>query len=58
MTTKTCVWIGLFIGSSVGEFIPTLWGSDPFSLAAILFGALGGLLGIWAGYSIGRAYFA
>jgi len=57
MTTRTCVWIGLFIGSSIGSAIPYLWGSDPFSISAILASSVGGLLGIWAGYKFGQAYF-
>lgn len=57
MTTKTCVWIGLFIGTSIGSAMPFLWQGDPFSISAILLSAGGGLAGIFVGYKIGNALF-
>jgi len=50
MERKTLIWIGLAIGSTVGGFIPSLWGASMFSLWSTLLSALGGVLGIWAGF--------
>lgn len=57
MGTKSLVWIGLFIGSTIGSYLPTLWGQGYFSLWSIILSAVGGLLGIWAGFKIGNDYF-
>ncbi|MGH7175022.1 MAG: hypothetical protein ACREGR_01530 [Minisyncoccia bacterium] len=50
MNTKSAVWIGLFIGSTVGGFAPALWGGGAF--AYILWSTLGAVAGIWAGYKL------
>ena len=51
---KRFVWIGLFVGSTVGGMVPGLWGAGIFSGWGVLFSLLGGLIGIWAGYKAGR----
>jgi len=48
------IWAGLFIGSMIGGWIPTLWGADMFSVSGILLSAVGGAAGIWVGYRIGK----
>jgi hypothetical protein len=48
--SKGAVWIGATIGGVVGGFIPALWGASQLSGWAILFGTIGGLVGIWAVY--------
>jgi uncharacterized membrane protein YeaQ/YmgE (transglycosylase-associated protein family) len=53
--TKKFVWIGLFVGSAIGNMIPTLWGGDALSLSGILLSLVGGIIGIWAGYKIGQS---
>ena len=45
--------MGMIIGSVAGGYIPLLWGDSAFSVASVLFSAVGGFLGIWAGYKIG-----
>jgi len=42
------------LGSSVGSYAPALWGGSLFSMSSILFGGLGGLVGIWLGYKFAR----
>ena len=53
MSRKTLVWIGLFIGSAIGGYLPALWGSDGFSLSSLLGSAIGGAGGIWLGFKMG-----
>lgn len=57
MKPKTLIWIGLAVGSGIGSYIPALWGEGLFSMASVLLGALGGAVGIWAGFKISRNYF-
>jgi hypothetical protein len=44
----------MFIGSTIGGFVPMLWHASLFSISAILLSTLGGVAGIWAAYRIGR----
>lgn len=46
------IWLGLFVGSTAGGFIPLLWEGSALSLSSVFFSAAGGILGIWAGYRI------
>jgi len=52
--TKKFVWIGLFVGSTLGNMLPLLWGGDAISLSGFLFAILGGIAGIWAGFRFGQ----
>ncbi len=52
---RSLIWMGLFIGSTVGGLLPQLWGAGIFSLSAIILSFLGGLAGIWIGYKIGQS---
>ena len=52
---KKFIYIFMFIGSTVGGFIPTLWGAGVLSLSGLFFSFLGGLLGIYVGYKIGNS---
>ena len=54
MEKNKLVWIGLFIGSSVGGFLPSLWDSSLISMAGIFGSAIGGIIGIWAGWKLGE----
>lgn len=46
---------GLF--GTAGAFIPYLWGdTDLFSGMSILCSTLGGILGVWVGYKIGKRF--
>jgi hypothetical protein len=53
MDTKL-VWLFMFVGSTAGGFVPMLWGDSALSLAAVVWGGIGGILGIWFGYKISR----
>ena len=53
--TKKFVWIGLFVGSAIGNMLPMLWGGDAISISGVLFSMIGGIVGIWLGYRIGQS---
>ncbi len=42
----------MFIGSTIGSIIPSLWGADMFSLWGIFLSALGGAIGIYFGFKL------
>ena len=52
MSQKTVVYIGLFIGSTIGGFIPALWGDSMLSLSAVFLSGVGGIVGIFIGYKL------
>lgn len=49
---RRVVWLCIGVGSTVGGFLPELWGSSGFGLASILFGAIGGIAGLWLGLRV------
>lgn len=52
MDFKKMVWVGVFVGSTIGSYIPKLWGESLFSLSSIIFSALGAFLGIYIAYKL------
>ncbi|MDO8581746.1 MAG: hypothetical protein Q7S16_02625 [bacterium] len=54
MSKKILIWIGVFIGSTIGGFVPELWGADMFSFSGLLFSTLGALFGIYLGFTFGE----
>jgi hypothetical protein len=54
MNAKSLVWIGAFVGGSVGGYIPMLFGADALSFSSIILGMVGGLLGIWGGFKLSQ----
>jgi hypothetical protein len=54
---KKMVMIGMIVGSYAGSFVPLLWGESAFSFSSVIFGGIGGFVGIWAGYKLGNRYF-
>jgi hypothetical protein len=54
MNSKSLIMIGLVVGSTLGSCVPALWGDGGMSIASVVVGAVGGLLGIWAGFKISR----
>jgi hypothetical protein len=46
------IWIGVLIGSTIGGLIPELWGGDMLSYSGVLLSAVGGFIGLWAGYKM------
>jgi hypothetical protein len=46
------IWIGVLIGSTIGGFIPDLWGAGLFSHSSVLLSGIGGCTGLWLGYKM------
>jgi len=53
---KGLVIFGMVVGSYLGSFLPILWGDSALSISSLLFGAIGGIFGIWASYKIAVRY--
>ncbi len=49
---KKFITLGMVIGSFAGSYIPSIWGAGMFSISSLVFGTLGGILGIWVGYKV------
>jgi hypothetical protein len=56
MSLKSIVLLGMLLGSTIGGFVPTLWGAEILSFSSILGNLIGGFLGIWIAYKIGQRY--
>ena len=54
MDTKKLVWLGFFVGSAIGSYVPVIWGGSLFSFTSVVLTAVGALIGIWAGYRISQ----
>lgn len=54
MESKSLIWIGMAVGSTLGGFIPSLWGASFLSIWGVLLSAIGAFAGIWLGYKISR----
>lgn len=50
--SKSLIWIGVFVGSTIGSMIPGLWGDDMFSYSSVLLGGIGALAGLWVGFKM------
>lgn len=56
MNTKALIWIGMAVGSTLGGFIPNLWGTSVLSLAGFVCSGIGALFGIWIAYKVANSY--
>ena len=45
----------MVVGGVAGGYVPTLWGENGISLAAVLTSTLGGILGIVVGYKLSQS---
>ena len=52
MSSKSAIYLFMFIGSTIGGFIPMIWGDMSMGMSAVIFGAIGGIGGIYVGYKI------
>ena len=44
---KSRIWFAVFIGSTIGGFVPALWGGEMLSYSGVFFSGAGALLGLW-----------
>ncbi len=54
---KAPIWIGMFVCSSLGGWIPILFGAGTISIASIVGSIVGGIGGIYLGYQVSRRFF-
>ena len=47
MSRKTLIFIGMFIGSVLGGYVPVLFGAELLSFSSLLGNTIGGLLGVY-----------
>ena len=48
------IWVGLFVGSTVGSYIPCLWGSSVFSFSSLIGGLIGSVGGVLVGFKLSQ----
>ncbi len=51
---KLIIGIGVFCGSTIGSYIPVLWGGSLLSFSSIFFSVIGGIVGVWLGYRVSK----
>jgi len=49
---RSRIWVGIFIGSTIGGLIPELWGASLFSYSSVFLSGIGALVGMWLGYKM------
>lgn len=54
MNSKALIWLGMFVGTTLGGFLPLLWGGNLLSFSGLFCSNAGGVVGIWAGYKLGN----
>jgi hypothetical protein len=55
VSSKKLIWLGFFVGSTVGGMLPSMWGDDLLSLSGFVLSFVGGVVGIWAGYRLAKS---
>jgi hypothetical protein len=50
MSRKAYIMLGMFVGTFLGGYAPSLWGDSGLSMTGVLAGAIGGVLGIWVAF--------
>lgn len=54
---KLMIWIGITVGGLLGGWIGSMLdGGSMFGAWGIILSTVGSLVGIWAGYRVGRDY--
>jgi hypothetical protein len=46
------IWLCVFVGSTIGGFIPAIWGGDLLSYSGLLLSTVGAFVGLWVGYKL------
>ncbi|MBP9711329.1 MAG: hypothetical protein KBD50_03690 [Candidatus Pacebacteria bacterium] len=56
MQPRTLMWILVLVGSTVGGYLPMLWGQGLFSGASLFLSLAGAAVGLWLGFYIAKNY--
>lgn len=56
MSRKSLIWFGMIVGSTIGGFVPMIWGDNYFSITSVIFTAVGGFSGIYLGFKLSRYF--
>jgi hypothetical protein len=48
--SRRAIWVGAFLGSTIGGCVPSLWHAGLFSLWGIALSTVGGIAGIWVAW--------
>jgi hypothetical protein len=54
MNQKFLIWLGVFVGGTVGSYVPVLFGAGLLSFSSVIASTIGGLAGIWVGYKLSQ----
>jgi hypothetical protein len=46
---RSVIWLCVFVGSTVGGIVPSLWGASEFGLTSLLMATIGGVAGVFVG---------
>jgi hypothetical protein len=52
MSRKSIIMLGMIVGSCIGGYATTLFGSDMLSIASLIGSAIGGIAGLWIAFKI------
>jgi uncharacterized membrane protein YeaQ/YmgE (transglycosylase-associated protein family) len=52
MGYKSLLWILMIVGSTIGGFIPSLWGADFLSFSSLILSSIGAIVGIWLAFTL------
>ncbi|HSX32005.1 MAG TPA: hypothetical protein VLF43_01990 [Candidatus Saccharimonadales bacterium] len=56
MSTKSFIWLGIIIGSTLGGWLGSLAGGSLLSWQSIVGNTIGALAGIYAGYKLSQYF--
>ncbi|MHB8651835.1 MAG: hypothetical protein ACYC8S_01735 [Minisyncoccota bacterium] len=54
MSRKSLIMLGMVVGSTLGAYVPAIWGDSVFSFSSVFLSAVGGFGGIWLMYKVTR----
>ena len=46
MSSRAIIYLGLLIGSTVGGYLPVMWGGSLFSYTSVITSAIGATVGV------------
>ncbi len=52
MQSKRVITLLMFLGGTLGGYIPLLWGAGYLSFSSIIFSGIGAIIGIYIGFKL------